>query len=74
MKHPDPTQSSQSCPHCGACVPQPEWSENIGDHEAVSIWRCMGCGKQFETRGRSIGNDLSSAELAERFLSNLVVE
>ena len=64
----------QSCPHCGAAVQQPEWSENISDREVVSIWHCLGCGKQFETQGRGVGDELSPAELAERFLPSLVVE
>jgi hypothetical protein len=73
VERPAPLQNSQSCPHCGAAVEQPEWSENVGK-EVLCIWHCLACGKQFETQSSGVGHELSPAELAERFLPNLVVE
>jgi rubredoxin len=74
MGRPTPVQNSQVCPHCGTPVGQPEWSENVGDQEVVSIWRCAGCGNQFETQSSGTHHEPSPAELAEEFLPRLVVE
>jgi hypothetical protein len=74
MGRPAPVQHPQVCPHCDTAVRQPEWSENVGDQEVVFIWRCTGCGNQFETQGPGMRYEPSPAELAEEFLPKLVVE
>jgi predicted RNA-binding Zn-ribbon protein involved in translation (DUF1610 family) len=65
---------SVTCPHCGTVVTLPEWSESVGEKEATHIWRCTSCTNEFETRDDAVESVPSEAELAQRFLSNLVVE
>ena len=65
---------SVTCPHCGNAVTLPEWSENVGEKAATHIWHCTTCTNEFETRDDTVANVPSKAELAQQFLSNLVVE
>lgn len=64
----------QTCPHCGNVVSQPEWSERVTKQQVVHIWRCTVCGRECETRDQDAGREPSTAELADEFLPNLVVE
>jgi hypothetical protein len=66
-------QQSQTCPHCGTALAEPEWSESAGDQEVAYFWRCAACGNQFETRGTATRVP-SLGELAEEFLPSLVIE
>lgn len=74
MQRPALVHDSQACPQCGISVRRPEWSESVANQEVLCMWRCTGCGNRFETRGPSVGEEPSPAELAEEFLPNLVVE
>jgi ribosomal protein L37AE/L43A len=65
---------SATCPRCGNAVTLPEWSENVGEKGATHIWHCTGCANEFETKDDAVQSMPSEAELAQRFLSNLVVE
>jgi transcription elongation factor Elf1 len=65
---------SVTCPHCGNAATLPEWSENVGEKTATHIWHCASCTNEFETRDDTVANVPSKAELAQQFLSNLVVE
>jgi ribosomal protein L37AE/L43A len=51
----------------------PEWSESVGERQAVHIWHCPVCGREFETTDNAIEQTLSDAELIEEFLPNLLV-
>ena len=64
---------SQACLHCGTAATLPEWSETVAEEETVYIWRCMGCGNEFETRDKVVAQGPTSIELVEQFLPNLVV-
>jgi hypothetical protein len=50
-----------------------EWSEAVAEKETVCIWRCMGCGNEFETTDKAVVQGPSIFELVEEFLPNLVV-
>jgi ABC-type ATPase with predicted acetyltransferase domain len=50
-----------------------EWSEAVAEKETVCIWRCMGCGNEFETTDKVVVQGPSIFELVEEFLPNLVV-
>jgi hypothetical protein len=65
---------SVTCPRCGNAVTLPEWSESVGEKGATLIWQCTSCTNEFETRDDAVESVLSEAELAQQFLSNLVVE
>jgi hypothetical protein len=52
----------------------PEWSESLSENETAHFWRCGVCGREFETRDKSVERHLTEAELAEVFLPKLVVE
>jgi Zn ribbon nucleic-acid-binding protein len=64
---------SQACPHCGTAAKLPEWSEAVAEKETVCIWRCMGCGNEFETTDKVVVQGPTIFELVEEFLPNLVV-
>ena len=64
---------SQACPHCGIAATLPEWSEAVAEKETVCIWRCMGCGNEFETADKVVVQGPTIIELVEEFLPNLVV-
>jgi hypothetical protein len=51
-----------------------EWSESVSESETTHFCRCGVCGREFETRDKSVERQLSEAELAEEFLPKLVVE
>jgi len=65
---------SVTCPRCGNAVTLPEWSESVGEKQATHIWHCISCTNEFETRDDAVESMPSEAELAQQFLSNLVVE
>lgn len=62
------------CPNCGTVLSLSEWSESVSENETTHFWRCGVCGREFETRDKSVERQLSEAELAEEFLPKLVVE
>jgi hypothetical protein len=66
----DPTK----CPNCGTDLSLSEWSESVSENETTHFWCCDVCGREFETRDKSVQPQLSEAELAEEFLPKLVVE
>ena len=64
---------SAECGRCGTTLVGPEWSENIAGGACVHIWKCPFCSYEFETTDHVVGKTESDAELAEEFLSNLLV-
>jgi len=69
-----PATASAKCPNCQTVLSLLEWSENVRENETARIWRCTACGYEFETKDDVVEQELSSAELAEEFLPDLVVE
>jgi hypothetical protein len=64
---------SAKCVQCGTLLIFPEWSESVGERQAIHIWHCPVCGREFETTDNVIEQTLSDAELIEEFLPNLLV-
>ena len=64
---------SVTCPHCGTVVTLPEWSESVSEKVAIHIWRCTSCRNEFETKDDAVESVPSEGELAQQFLSTLVV-
>jgi Zn ribbon nucleic-acid-binding protein len=64
---------SQTCPHCGTGATLPEWSEAVDEKEIACIWRCIGCGNEFETKDKVLAPAPTDIELVQEFLPNLVV-
>lgn len=62
-----------TCPHCGIGSTLPEWSESVDENEITYIWRCTGCGNEFETKDRAHAQAPTITELVHEFLPNLVV-
>jgi hypothetical protein len=63
---------STRCAHCGTSLIFPEWSESANG-ETTHIWYCLVCGHEFETKDNTVEKTLTSAELVEEFLPNLLV-
>ena len=68
-----PADLSTKCGRCGTTLVGPEWSENTTDGRCVHIWQCPVCSHEFETTDNVVEKTESDAELAEEFLSNLLV-
>ena len=66
-------EHSRACPHCGTTAILPEWSEVVAENEIAYIWRCIGCGKEFDTKCKVLIHEPNSVELVKEFLPNLVV-
>jgi hypothetical protein len=62
-----------TCVHCGNSLILPEWSESFSEEKTIRLWRCLVCGREFETTDGVIEREPSNVELAEEFLPNLVV-
>lgn len=62
------------CTRCNTIQTTPEWSENANQNETVYFWRCLACGHEFQTRDPLVDRQMSTDELIEEFLPNLVVE
>ncbi len=67
------TVLSAKCVQCGRTLIGPEWSENVADDGCVHIWQCPACSYEFETVDNVVEKIETDAELAEEFLSNLLV-
>jgi hypothetical protein len=68
-----PAALSANCAQCGRTLIGPDWSENAADGSCVHIWHCSVCSHEFETADYVVEKTESDAELAEEFLSNLIV-
>jgi transcription elongation factor Elf1 len=64
---------SQTCPYCGTGATTLQWSETVEETEIAYIWRCMGCGNEFETKDKAFAQAPTGIELVQAFLPNLVV-
>jgi hypothetical protein len=49
------------CPHCGADVIAPQWSEHLSDRCVRNIWSCEACGSQFEETVRFSARERTGA-------------
>ena len=68
-----PADLSAKCGRCGTTFIGPEWSENTANGTCVHVWQCPVCSFGFETTDNVVVKTESDAELAEEFLSNLLV-
>jgi rubredoxin len=64
---------SAKCPRCEMKLIYPQWSEAVGESEAVNFWCCPICGNEFETTDSIVEASTSQKELAERFMPSLLV-
>jgi hypothetical protein len=64
---------SAKCPCCEIKLISPEWSETLAENETINFWRCPICGNNFETTDTVVEPEPSESELAEEFLSELLV-
>ena len=66
-------QQPKACTSCGMALAFPEWSESVDGEKTIHIWRCLGCGNEFETADGFFKEKPCDTELVQMFLPNLLV-
>ncbi len=64
---------SANCPSCGIRMITPEWSETADVGKTVNLWRCVMCGKDFETTDNIVEETQPISELTNEFFPTLLV-